>query len=119
MTAEFAPIFKLGRAERIQLVEDLWDSIAQEDGPMPLPHWKEVELQSRKATLQETPSSTRTWAQIKQRARAGSPDWEKVSSDELKPVWRLSNAILSSIQWRSRSIGGHLLGASPLKSSTR
>lgn len=30
VNTEFAPIFKLARAERLQLVEDLWDSIARE-----------------------------------------------------------------------------------------
>ena len=40
MNTEFAPLFKLGRAERLQLVEDLWDSIAQEDTQSPVPDWK-------------------------------------------------------------------------------
>ena len=31
MNTEFEPLFKLSRAERLQLVEDLWDSIVQED----------------------------------------------------------------------------------------
>ena len=30
MNAEFAPLFELSCAERLQLVEDLWDSIAKE-----------------------------------------------------------------------------------------
>ncbi len=37
MKTEFAPLFKLGRAERLQLVEDLWDSIAQEGAQLPVP----------------------------------------------------------------------------------
>ncbi|RYD60305.1 MAG: hypothetical protein EOP83_19695 [Verrucomicrobiaceae bacterium] len=31
MKTEFAQLFKLSRAERIELVEDLWDSLAEED----------------------------------------------------------------------------------------
>ncbi len=69
MNAEFAPIFKLGRAERIQLVEDLWDSIAQEERDWPLPDWKREELRRRKEKFSKHPSSGRTWDQVKQRAR--------------------------------------------------
>ena len=48
MNTEFAPLFKLGRAEPLQLVEDLWDSIAQEDAELPVPDWKRDELRRRK-----------------------------------------------------------------------
>jgi putative addiction module component (TIGR02574 family) len=70
MSSEFEPIFKLGRAERLQLVEDLWDSIAQEDAPLPVPDWKGEELRRRKERFSQHPSSGRTWEQVKQRARA-------------------------------------------------
>ena len=32
----FAQLFQSGRAERVQLVEDLWDSIVQEDEKLPV-----------------------------------------------------------------------------------
>ncbi len=51
MNAEFAPLFKLARAERLQLVEDLWDSIAQEDAQLPVPDWKRDEFAAAQATL--------------------------------------------------------------------
>ena len=70
MRTEFAPIFKLGRAERLQLVEDLWDSIAEEEGPLPVPEWKREELRLRKERFSRHPSSSRTWEEVKQRARA-------------------------------------------------
>ena len=69
MNTEFAPLFKLGRAERLQLVEDLWDSIAQEDAQLPVPDWKRDELRRRKERFLQHPTSGRTWEQIKQRAR--------------------------------------------------
>jgi putative addiction module component (TIGR02574 family) len=70
MNAEFAPLFRLGRAERIQLVEDLWDSIAQEDELLPVPEWKREELRRRKDRFSQHPESGRSWEQVKQRARA-------------------------------------------------
>ena len=70
MRTEFAPLFKLGRAERLQLVEDLWDSIAAEDAQLPVPEWKRAELRQRKERFSQHPSSGRTWEQVKERARA-------------------------------------------------
>ena len=70
MNTEFAPLFKLGRAERLQLVEDLWDSLALEDAQSPVPDWKRDELRRRKERFLKHPSSERTWEQIKQQARA-------------------------------------------------
>jgi putative addiction module component (TIGR02574 family) len=70
MNTEFAPLFKLGRAERLQLVEDLWDSITQEDVPSPVPDLKRDELRRRKERYLQHPASGRTWEQVKQRARA-------------------------------------------------
>jgi putative addiction module component (TIGR02574 family) len=69
MNMEFAPIFKLGRAERLQLVEDLWDSIAEEDTQLPVPDWKIEELRRRKERFLLHPSSGCTWEQVKQQAR--------------------------------------------------
>jgi len=70
MDAEFAPLLKLSRAERLQLVEDLWDSIAQEDAHLPISDLKADELRRRKERFQQHPASARTWEQVKQRARA-------------------------------------------------
>jgi putative addiction module component (TIGR02574 family) len=70
MRTEFAPIFKLARAERLQLVEDLWDSIVEEDAQLPVAAWKREELRRRKERLLRQPSAVRTWGQVKQRARA-------------------------------------------------
>jgi len=72
MTKELESLLKLDRAERIQLVEDLWDSIAREKpDDLPLPQWKRDELRRRKKHLQENPESARTWEQVKRHARKG------------------------------------------------
>lgn len=69
MNTEFADLFKLGRAERFQLVTDLWDSLAQEDAQLPVPDWKREELRRRKERFAQHPGAGRTWEQVKQRAR--------------------------------------------------
>ena len=73
MNAEFAPLLKLARAERLQLVEDLWDSIAQEDARSPVPDLKRDELRRRKERFAAHPASGRTWEQVKQRAQMRYP----------------------------------------------
>ena len=72
MPTKFAPLFKLSRAERLQLVADLWDSVAQEDGAeSTAPDWKRDELRQRKGRFLQHPSSGRSWEEVKRRARAG------------------------------------------------
>ncbi len=70
MNPEFAHLFKLGRVERIQLVEDLWDSIAEEDTQLPISDWKRDELRRRRQKFMQNPASGRTWEQVKARLRA-------------------------------------------------
>jgi putative addiction module component (TIGR02574 family) len=69
MNMEFEPLFKLSRAERLQLVEDLWDSIVQEDAELSVSEEKRAELRRRKERFLQHPASGRTWEQVKQRAR--------------------------------------------------
>ena len=69
MNTEFEPLFKLSRAERLQLVEDLWDSLVQEDGELPVSEEKREELRRRKERFLTHPSSGRTGEQVKQHAR--------------------------------------------------
>ncbi|MFA6288407.1 MAG: addiction module protein [Opitutaceae bacterium] len=72
MNAEFAPLLKLGRAERLQLVEDLWDSLAQEDAALPLSEAKRDELRRRKERFLQHPESGLSWEQVKSQARASA-----------------------------------------------
>jgi putative addiction module component (TIGR02574 family) len=62
-------LFVQSGAERLQLVEDLWDSIVQEDAELSVSEEKRAELRRRKERFSQHPSSGRTWEQVKQRAR--------------------------------------------------
>ena len=70
MHSDYAPLFKLDRAERIQLVEALWNSIADEDAPATLPDWQRDQLRRREASFSENPASGLTWEEVKAQARA-------------------------------------------------
>ncbi|WP_113957170.1 addiction module protein [Roseimicrobium gellanilyticum] len=72
MNSEFAALLKLDRAERLQLVEDLWDSIVDEESGVTasVPDWKLDELRRRKERFATHPASGRTWEQVKDRAHS-------------------------------------------------
>ncbi len=40
-------INKLNLAEKLLLVEDIWDSIAQGNSELPMPEWQKIELDKR------------------------------------------------------------------------
>jgi len=70
MNQEFAGLLNLTLPERIQLVEDLWDSIAAEAESLPLPDWQVQELARREAEYARNPNLASTWEDAKQRILA-------------------------------------------------
>ncbi len=52
---------RLSLAERIQLAEDLWDSVAAESGGLPLTAAQAAELDRRLAALECNPESGESW----------------------------------------------------------
>lgn len=64
-------VFELSPAEKLQLVEDLWDDIAAEPDTVPVHDWQKQELARRKANLLSNPASARSWDEVKRRVRAG------------------------------------------------
>jgi putative addiction module component (TIGR02574 family) len=70
MSPELAAILNLSRAERLQLVEDLWDSLAAEGTDLPLAAWKVDELRRRKRDLAADPSAGLSWDEVKAKARS-------------------------------------------------
>jgi len=68
--SEPVSIFDLSPAEKLQLVEDLWDDLASKPEDVPVHDWQKQELARRKENLQRHPASGRTWEAVKQRVRA-------------------------------------------------
>ena len=60
-------ILHLTTAERIQLVEDIWDSISTTTEEIDLTEAQEKELDSRLDRFQQNPNSGSTWEEVKQR----------------------------------------------------
>jgi len=66
MKPEFQNLEKLPVAERIQLVEDLWDSIAQsQEQELPVPEWQKAELRRRRQEYLKNPESAKPWSEVK------------------------------------------------------
>jgi putative addiction module component (TIGR02574 family) len=61
---------QLSPSERLQLIEDLWDSLAATPEVIPFHDWQKSELDRRKALLDANPSSALTWDEIVRRVRA-------------------------------------------------
>ncbi len=60
-------IFDMSPSEKLQLVEDLWDSLAGEE--VPIHGWQKKELARRKANLKKHPESAVNWEDVKKRIR--------------------------------------------------
>jgi len=58
---------RLSVAERIQLAEDLWDSVAADTGELPLTEAQSAELDRRLADLERDPSAGESWSVVRAR----------------------------------------------------
>jgi putative addiction module component (TIGR02574 family) len=66
MTPTLRELETLSVSERVQLVEDLWDSIARSNANLPVPQWQKDELARRKRNYRQNPGSGESWEQVKQ-----------------------------------------------------
>ncbi len=54
-------------AERIQLAEDLWDSVAADTGDLPLTDAQKAELELRLADFEHDPGEGESWEVVRER----------------------------------------------------
>lgn len=66
-TISFSEILKLSVSERIQLAEDIWDSIATETEALPLTEAQRQELDRRLADAEANPGVGTPWDEVKAR----------------------------------------------------
>jgi putative addiction module component (TIGR02574 family) len=70
MAPNVASVFDLSPAEKLQLVEDLWDDLAATPSGIPIHEWQKEELARRKANLMSNPTSGLSWEEVKQKLRS-------------------------------------------------
>ena len=66
-----ADVLRLSMPERIQLVEDIWDSIAAVPEAMPLTDAQRAELDRRLEAYHCDPASGAPWDELRERIRSG------------------------------------------------
>ena len=66
-TSTRSELFDLSIAERLQLVEDLWDSIATNSAGIPLTEEQRQELDERLTRLKRDPRLGDSWNKVKSR----------------------------------------------------
>jgi len=64
-------IFDLSPAEKLQLVQDLWDDLASTPENVPVLDWHKEEIERRVANLKSHPASAVAWEDVKRRIREG------------------------------------------------
>jgi putative addiction module component (TIGR02574 family) len=62
-------IMHLDVAERIVIVEEIWDSLAREEADIPLSEYEKNILDTRLASLEADPDNLTTWEEIKKKIR--------------------------------------------------
>src|ERR1700694_1479455 len=68
-------ILGLPAAERLRLVEEIWDSLAAEPSSVPVPGWHAPELDRRLARHEADKDAVRPWTEVK--ARLSTPPAKK------------------------------------------
>lgn len=69
MDSKVPSVFDLSPAEKLQLVEDLWDDLASTPEAVPVHEWQKQELARRRANLQKHPAAVKSWEEVKSRVR--------------------------------------------------
>ena len=64
-------IKKLSVAERMLIIEEIWDSIAADQGSLEVTETQKKELDRRIAVHDATPDLGKSWEEIKDRLKAG------------------------------------------------
>ena len=64
-------VFEMSFAEKLQLVEDLWDDLVADPSQVPVHDWQREELDRRRVRLENSPDGGLSWEEVKARVLAG------------------------------------------------
>lgn len=65
-------IRRLTPVEKLQLVEALWDDLATDKNPLPIPDWHRQELAEDQGRYQANPTEGSPWPEVKARVTRAS-----------------------------------------------
>jgi putative addiction module component (TIGR02574 family) len=69
MSTQLEEILRLSVAERIQLAEDIWDSIAADPAALPLSDAQRQELDRRLESYAQNPDEGLPWEELREKVR--------------------------------------------------
>jgi putative addiction module component (TIGR02574 family) len=68
MIKEAIPRFdELSSAEKLLLLEELWDDLACQPAEVPVPDWQKDELERRYEEYVQNPSEGSSWSEVRER----------------------------------------------------
>ena len=65
MNAQLAPILGLSVSERLEIMNVIWESIANEHAGLPVPDWQIAEVERRSAEMDANPNLGIPWEEVK------------------------------------------------------
>lgn len=65
VNAQLAPILSLSVTERLEIVNEIWESIANEHMNLPVPEWQIAEVERRSAEMDANPHLGIPWEEVK------------------------------------------------------
>ena len=72
MIKEAIPRFdELSSAEKLLLLEELWDNLAGEPAEIPVVDWQRQELERRYQEYVQNPSEGSSWSEVRERLLSG------------------------------------------------
>lgn len=71
MNTQVADILELSVAEKIQIVEDIWDSISQNPEQLPVSEAEKLELDKRLESYKQNPNEGIEWETLKKNLLEG------------------------------------------------
>jgi len=72
ITLESLGIERLSVRERLELIDQIWDSLPASVEPQEVPEWHLVELARRRAEAEARPGEGRPWREVLESLRVGS-----------------------------------------------
>lgn len=72
VTLESLGIEQLSVRERLELIDQIWDSLPDSVEPQDVPEWHLVELARRRTDAEAQPGEGRPWREVLESLRAGS-----------------------------------------------
>jgi putative addiction module component (TIGR02574 family) len=65
-------IDRLNVRERLELIEQIWNSLPEQVDPVEIPAWHLAELAKRRAVAEARPGQGRPWREVLEKYKAGS-----------------------------------------------